>query len=302
MQYIEIQSGLKASKIIVGCMRISSKSEKEVSQLINKALELGINFFDHADIYGGGKSEEIFGSAFDRSLRDKVIIQTKCGIRNGYYDLSKEHIITSVEKSLKRLKTGYIDVLLLHRPDALMELEEIAEAFSYLHTNGLVRYFGVSNFNPMQIELLQKYLSCELIIDQIQFGVGHTPAIDYGVNFNMKNEFGINRDGSIIEYCRLNEITIQAWSPLLYGFFEENILNRERFPELNKVFEDLSTKYDVPISAIPIAWILRHPAKMQVVVGTTNLKHLEELCKATEIDLTREDWYKIYRSAGNFLP
>ncbi len=183
-----------------------------------------------------------------------------------------------------------------------MEPEEIAEAFSYLHTNGLVKYFGVSNFNPMQIELLQKYLSCDLIIDQIQFGVGHTPVIDFGVNFNMKNDFGINRDGSIIEYCRLNGITIQAWSPLLYGFFEENILNRDRFTELNNIFEDFSRKYNVPISTIPIAWILRHPAKMQVVAGTTNIEHLEELCKATEIELSREEWYKIYRSAGNFLP
>lgn len=223
MKYINIGNGeIKASAIALGCMRIADKSVKEVAELINTALEEGINFFDHADIYGGGKSEEVFAEAIDMkpSIREKIIIQTKCGIRKGYYDFSKEHILKSVDGSLKRLKTDYIDVLLLHRPDTLMEPEEVAEAFSILHSSGKVRNFGVSNFNPMQIELLSKYLNQKLIINQLQFSIMHTGMIDSGFNVNMKVDQSIDRDGSVLEYCRLKNITIQAWSPFQYGFFE----------------------------------------------------------------------------------
>ncbi|MBC7320530.1 aldo/keto reductase [bacterium] len=305
MKYIDLGGEkIKASEIALGCMRIANKPIKEVQELINTALEEGINFFDHADIYGGGKSEEIFAEAIgmNPSLREKVIIQTKCGIRRGYYDFSKEHILESVDGSLKRLKTDYIDILLLHRPDTLMEPEEVAEAFSILHTSGKVRNFGVSNFHPLQIELLSKYLSQRIIINQLQLSIAHTGMIDFGFNVNMKTDQAINRDGSILEYCRLKNITIQAWSPFQYGFFEGTFIGSPKFAELNKKLEEIAKEKGVPSIAIPIAWILRHPAKIQPIVGTTNPARLKDICKASEITLTREEWYELYRSAGNKLP
>lgn len=304
MKYINIGNEIKASSIALGCMRISDKPTKQVEELIDTALEEGINFFDHADIYGGGKSEEVFGKVLKKKkgLREKIIIQTKCGIRNGYYDFSKEHILKSVEGSLKRLKTDYIDILLLHRPDTLMEPEEIAEAFSILHSSGKVRNFGVSNFNPMQIELLSKYLNQRVIVNQLQFSIAHTGMIDFGFNVNMKVDQAINRDGSVLEYCRLKGITIQAWSPFQYGFFEGTFLGNEKFKELNEKIDEIAIQKGVPSIAIPIAWILRHPAKIQAIVGTTNPARLKDICKAADIELTREEWYALYRSAGNKLP
>jgi len=304
VKYINIGNEIKASSIALGCMRISDKPTKQVEELIDTALEEGINFFDHADIYGGGKSEEVFGKVLKKKkgLREKIIIQTKCGIRNGYYDFSKEHILKSVEGSLKRLKTDYIDILLLHRPDTLMEPEEIAEAFSILHSSGKVRNFGVSNFNPMQIELLSKYLNQRVIVNQLQFSIAHTGMIDFGFNVNMKVDQAINRDGSVLEYCRLKGITIQAWSPFQYGFFEGTFLGNEKFKELNEKIDEIAIQKGVPSIAIPIAWILRHPAKIQAIVGTTNPARLKDICKAADIELTREEWYALYRSAGNKLP
>ncbi|TCO60221.1 aldo/keto reductase [Caldanaerobacter subterraneus] len=304
MKYINIGNEIKASSIALGCMRISDKPTKQVEELIDTALEEGINFFDHADIYGGGKSEEVFGKVLKKKkgLREKIIIQTKCGIRSGYYDFSKEHILKSVEGSLKRLGTDYIDILLLHRPDTLMEPEEVAEAFSILHSSGKVRNFGVSNFNPMQIELLSKYLNQRLIVNQLQFSIVHTGMIDFGFNVNMKVDQAINRDGSVLEYCRLKGITIQAWSPFQYGFFEGTFLGNEKFKELNEKIDEIAIQKGVPSIAIPIAWILRHPAKIQAIVGTTNPARLKDICKAADIELTREEWYALYRSAGNKLP
>ncbi|KKC30254.1 aldo/keto reductase [Caldanaerobacter subterraneus KAk] len=304
MKYINIGNEIKASSIALGCMRISGKPIKQVEELIDTALGESINFFDHADIYGGGKSEEVFGKVLKKKkdLREKIIIQTKCGIRNGYYDFSKEHILKSVEGSLKRLGTDYIDILLLHRPDTLMEPEEIAEAFSILHSSGKVRNFGVSNFNPMQIELLSKYLNQRIIVNQLQFSIAHTGMIDFGFNVNMKVDQAINRDGSVLEYCRLKGITIQAWSPFQYGFFEGTFLGNEKFKELNEKIDEIAIQKGVPSIAIPIAWILRHPAKIQAIVGTTNPARLKDICKAADIELTREEWYELYRSAGNKLP
>jgi predicted oxidoreductase len=305
MKKISIGKGeLLASEISLGCMRINNLSKSEASVLINTALEQGIDFFDHADIYGGGKSEEVFAGAVDmRSrLREKMIIQTKCGIRQGYFDFSKDHILNSVEGSLKRLNTDYIDVLLLHRPDTLMEPEEVAEAFSRLHSSGKVRYFGVSNQNPMKIELLSKYLSNRIIINQLQLSVTNTGMIDSGLNVNMQIDRSIDRDGSILEYCRLKDITIQAWSPFQYGFFEGVFLDNDKFPELNSKINELAEAKGVADTAIAIAWILRHPARIQPIVGTTNAARLKEICKASEVQLTRQEWYEIYRAAGNVLP
>ncbi|EPR09477.1 aldo/keto reductase [Ruminiclostridium papyrosolvens] len=305
MRRISIGNGaLTASEISLGCMRISEMSKNDAANLINTALEEGIDFFDHADIYGGGKSEEVFAQAVDMSpsVREKFIIQTKCGIRQGYFDFSKEHILEAVDGSLKRLKTDYIDVLLLHRPDALVEPEEVAEAFSILQSNGKVRNFGVSNQNPMQIELLKKYLNQKVVVNQLQLSITNTGMIDAGINVNMKVEGSIDRDGSILDYCRLNDITIQPWSPFQYGFFEGVFLNNEKFPELNKKIDELAQEKGVENTAIAIAWLLRHPAKMQPIVGTTNVPRLKDICKASKIELTRQEWYEIYLAAGNKLP
>lgn len=305
MRKLNITNGeFKAPEIALGCMRINKLSLLEASSLINTALEEGVNYFDHADIYGGGKSEEVFAEAIgmNSTIREKMIIQTKCGIRDGYFDFSKEHILNSVEGSLKRLKTDYIDVLLLHRPDTLMEPEEVAEAFSILNKSGKVRHFGVSNQNPMQIELLNKYLNNKIIINQLQLSITNTGMIDSGLNVNMKIEASIDRDGSILEYCRLNDITIQAWSPFQYGFFEGVFLDNDQFPELNKTINDIADVYGVPNTAIAIAWILRHPANIQPIVGTTNHLRLKDICKASQVKLSRKEWYDIYKAAGNKLP
>jgi len=309
MKYLNIKDKIpKASEIALGMMRIGGMPLNEIDALVKTALDNGINFFDHADIYGGGKCEEVFADALNMnpSIREKFIIQTKCGIRKGFFDFSKEHILNSVDGSLKRLKTDYIDVLLLHRPDTLMEPEEVAEAFEILNKSGKVKFFGVSNQKPYQIKLLQKYLKnvgIELIINQLQFSVTNTGMIDSGLNVNMKNANSVNHDGDILEYCRLKNITIQPWSPFQYGFFEGGFLgNTEKFPELNAMIDKYAEKYNVTNSAMTIAWILRHPAKMQPIVGSTNKTRVAEICKASDINLTRQEWYEIYKSAGNILP
>ncbi|MHB8064357.1 MAG: aldo/keto reductase [Ruminiclostridium sp.] len=305
MKKIKIGNGaMNASEISLGCMRITDLSEKDAAVLINTALEEGIDFFDHADIYSGGKSEELFSQAINMrpSIRENFILQTKCGISQGYFDFSKEHILEAVDGSLKRLKTDYIDALLLHRPDALVEPEEVAEAFSILQSNGKVRNFGVSNQNPMQIELLNKYLNQKLIINQLQLSITNSGMIDAGFNVNMEVDGSIDRDGSILDYCRLKDITIQPWSPFQFGFFEGVFLNNDKFPELNKKIDELAETKGVPNTAIAIAWILRHPAKMQPIVGTTNAARLKDICKASNITLTKPEWYEIYKAAGNKLP
>ncbi|HEX2953022.1 MAG TPA: aldo/keto reductase [Bacillota bacterium] len=305
MNRINIGNGeINASEISLGCMRIAGLANQDATKLIQTALDGGINFFDHADIYAGGRSEEVFAQAVKgiSVAREAMILQTKCGIRQGYYDFSKEHILNSVDGSLKRLQTDYIDVLLLHRPDTLMEPEEVAEAFTRLHRSGKVRYFGVSNQNPMQMELLSKYLQQKIIINQLQFSIMHTGIIDSGINVNMKIDPSVDRDGSVLEYCRLKEITIQAWSPFQYGFFEGVFLDNDKFPELNQKINELAAAKGVTNTAIAIAWILRHPAKIQAIVGTTNVARLKDICKASSVNLTRPEWYEIYRAAGNKLP
>ncbi len=296
------KSGISVPTVAVGCMRISNMSDREVSAFINTSLENNANFFDHADIYGGGKSEEVFGKAIKSISRDDLIIQTKCGIRSGRFDFSYEHITESVNGSLKRLGTEYIDVLLLHRPDALMEPEEVAKAFDELKCSGKVRHFGVSNQNPYQIQLLQSCLDMPICTNQLQFSIMHSPMIQQGINVNMYNESAVNRDGGVLDFCRLNKITIQPWSPMQYGFFEGCFIDNDKFPELNNVLEKIGNNYGVSKTTVAFAWILRHPSKMQPVTGTTNLERLVDCFKASEITLTREEWYEIYRAAGNILP
>lgn len=303
MYNIELgKSGLTVPTVAVGCMRISDMSEKEVSAFIDTSLINDANFFDHADIYGGGRSETVFGNAVTPSMRENIIIQTKCGIRSGRFDFSYEHITESVNGSLKRLGTEYIDVLLLHRPDALVEPEEVAKAFDELKTSGKVRHFGVSNHNPYQIQLLESCLDMPLCANQLQFSIMHAPMIQAGLNVNMYNDSSVNRDGGVLDYCRLRKITVQPWSPMQYGFFEGCFIDNDKFPVLNAKLEEIGNKYGVSKTTVAFAWILRHPAKMQPVTGTTNLTRLADCIKASEIELTREEWYEIYRAAGNILP
>ncbi|EEO9595375.1 aldo/keto reductase family oxidoreductase [Listeria monocytogenes] len=297
-------SALTASEISLGCMRMADLSKEDANKVINTALENGIDFFDHADIYGGGKSEEVFADAIDMNatIREKMILQSKCGIRQGFFDFSKEHIIASVEGSLKRLKTDYLDTLLLHRPDTLFEPEEVAAAFTELEKSGKVRHFGVSNQNPGQIELLKKYVDQELIANQLQFSIMHTGMIDTGFNVNMTIDPSLDRDGGILEYSRLNNMTIQAWSPFQYGFFEGVFLDNDKFPELNKTIDKIAADKGVTNSAIAVAWIQRHPASFQTVVGTMNPGRIADIAKASDVTLSHEEWYEIYRAAGNQLP
>lgn len=297
-------TNLSIPEIGMGCMRIVELENVDaVKGWVDTALEHGINFFDHADIYGKGRCEELFGQVLTPSLREKIILQSKCSIRPGIaFDFSKEHILNSVDGILKRLNTEYLDILLLHRPDALMEPEEVADAFRILKESGKVRHFGVSNQTPMQMELLSKYCDEPLLINQLQLSIAHCPMINSGINANMYNDSGINRDGGVLEYCRLKDITIQAWSPFQYGMFEGIFLGNEKFAELNKVIDNLAEKYNVTNSAIAVAWILRHPARIQTIVGTTNKDRIAQISKASEIRLTREEWYALYMAAGNKLP
>ena len=297
-------SELQVPVIAVGCMRINKLEKIEAERFIKTAIDEGANFFDHADIYGGGKCEEIFSEAIDMnsSIREKMIIQSKCGIGKGQFDFSKEHILEAVEGSLKRLKTDYLDTLLLHRPDALVEPEEVAEAFEILYNDGKVRNFGVSNQNPMQIQLLQKHLKRPIIANQLQLSITNSTMISTGFNVNMLNDSAVSRDGSILDFCRLNDITIQPWSPFQHGFFDGVFLDNEKFPVLNEKIDEIAKKYGVSNTTITIAWLLRHPAKMQPIIGTMNIQRLKDCIKASDIYLTREEWYEIFRAAGNSLP
>ena len=306
MRTIELgKSNMQVPVIASGCMRMNGLDEKQAASFIEKALSLGVNFFEHADIYGKGECEKIFSKAIDMkpSVREKIILQSKCGIVPGkMYDLSKEHILKSVDEILKRLQTEYLDVLALHRPDALVEPEEVAEAFRILKESGKVRHFGVSNHKPLQMELLRKYLDEPLVTDQLQFSITNSSMVENGLEVNMTTKGAVDRDGSVLDYCRFHDITIQTWSPFQYGFFEGVFLNNEKFPELNQILEEIATRYEVTPTTIATAWILRHPAHMQVIAGTMNEKRLEEICKASEITLSREEWYQIYLAAGHMLP
>ena len=305
MKKISLGDGtLEVPEIGLGCMRITGLgSVNAVRELIDAAMDHGINFFDHADIYAEGAAESIFGEAMPPSLRERMIIQTKCGIRPGVcYDFSKQHILASADASLKRLKADYIDLFLLHRPDALMEPEEVAEAFDTLKRQGKVRCFGVSNQNAGQIELLNHYCGNKIIVNQLQLSIAHCDMIDSGLNVNVHNDAGINRDGGILEYCRLKGITIQAWSPFQYGMFEGVFVDSDKFPELNRLLQELAEKYHVSKNAIAVAWILRHPARIQTIVGSTNKQRIADISQASDITLTREEWYALYMAAGKQLP
>lgn len=303
MKIIDI-GNMKASAVSLGCMRMSALDEKRVDAIMDTAFEGGINYFDHADIYGGGNSERLFGEYLKRhaGVRDKIFIQTKCAIHDGQFDFSKEHIVKSVEGSLSRLGVDYVDALLLHRPDTLMEPEEVAEAFELLESSGKVRAFGVSNQNPMQIELLKTAVKQPIIANQLQFSITEAGMVTSGMNVNMKNAESVVHDTGVLEYSRIKNITIQAWSPFQYGFFEGSFIDNERFPKLNEKLSEIAERYGITKTGVATAWILRHPANMQLIAGTMTPARLKEICNASDVTLTRAEWYEIYRSAGHCLP
>lgn len=303
--FILPKTNLNVSKLALGCMRIADKSIEHVEELVKTALDLGINFFDHADIYGGGKSEELFGEVLKRhpEYREKMIIQTKCAIVPGKrYDFSKDYIINSVNGSLKRLNTDYVDILLLHRPDALCDPKEVAEAFDELYEAGKVKYLGVSNHTPYQIQLLQKYTKHPIIINQLQLSIVHSVMIDSGLNMNMKEAWAQDKDGGVLDYCRLNDITIQPWSVIQASWAEGTFIDNPDYDKLNIVLKELAHKYNVTKATIAVAWLLRHPANMQPIAGTTSSKHLAELAEAVNIQLTRQEWYDLYLASNKPLP
>ena len=308
MKYINVLNGPQnVSAIIQGCMRMPSLSVEEATRVISNDYSLGINFFDHATCYGNGEAETRFGDAFKQTgiKREDVYIQSKCGIypERQEFDWSRESILSSVDGILQRLQMDYIDTLLLHRPDVIFEPEEVSLAFDELEKSGKVRYFGVSNLGSMQIELLKKCVKQPLVFNQLQLSLEQSQLIDQALYVNDKRTDMSNiRDGSLLDYCRLKDITIQAWSPLQFGFFKGVFVDNEDFPELNRVLGNIASREGVSKSAIAIAWILRHPAKMQAVLGTMNVEHMKDVCEATNVNLSHHDWYELYLAAGKFLP
>lgn len=306
MRYVDIKgTNIKASRLALGCMRIGQMKVEDVEVLIQTALDLGINFFDHADIYGAGASEKVFGAALAKhpEWREKMIIQSKCGIRPGVcYDFSQKYILQQVDASLENLQTDYLDILLLHRPDVLMDPEEVARTFDILHASGKVKYFGVSNMNPMQIELIKKFSKQPIVINQVQFNLVNAGIIDCGINVNMTNNEAINRDGSLLEYCYLHDITIQPWSILQASWEKGTFIDHPDYKELNDKLEEVGQKYGLDKAAMSLAWILRHPSRMQPIAGTTNPERLKNLAKACDVKISREDFYALYLSNNRQLP
>ena len=309
MQTIDVVNGPQGvSRIILGCMRMPALSVQDAATMLRTASEEGINFYDHATCYGMGEAETRFGDAFQVAglKREEVVIQSKCGLHHRdrkEFDWSRDDILDSVDGSLSRLKTDYLDVLLLHRPDLLFEPEQVAEAFDRLEKSGKVRFFGVSNVTPGQLMLLKKFVRQPLVFNQLQFSLDQTQLIDGGLYMNnLKTERSIDRDNEVLNYCRLNDITVQAWSPLQFGMFKGCFVDHPDFPELNEVLGQLGEQYHVPKTAIAIAWILRHPAHMQAIAGTMNPQHLKDICAASNVNLTHQEWYRLYLASGKFLP
>lgn len=299
-----------APALIAGMMRIDSLDDEQIRALYTTARDAGIDFFDHADIYGGQMHhcEARFADALQLggAERDEIVLQTKCGIvpAQGMFDFSYDHIVGQVEGSLAALRTDRIDVLLLHRPDALVEPEEVARAFDHLESSGKVRAFGVSNHTPSQIELLKTAVREPLVANQLQLSLTHAPIIAQPVAANMAgHDQSIGRDGGgIVDYCRVHGITVQAWSPYQSGFGGGVFLGHPDYPELNAVIERLAGVHGVTPTAIATAWITRHPAGMQVVLGTTTPHRVQEAAAGVDVVLTRAEWYELFRAAGHLLP
>ncbi len=304
-------SGVAASRVALGVMRINEKRQDDADKIVKTVLDNGVNFFDTADCYSSGESSRRFGQALvDLGVkRDEIFVQTKFGIYRDpesndvtRYDFSKQHLLAALDGELENLQTDYVDFVLLHRPDTLVNLDELAEAFNELQTSGKVRHFGVSNVNPWQVELLQSAISQKLEVNQLQFGLGHTSMVQQEFHVNMEDAPSIDHDGGLIAYSRLRNMTIQAWSPFQFGFFEGVFIDNPKFPELNEELDELAKKYGVGKSAIAVAWILRHPAKMQVLLGSMTPTRLADMVAGAEVELTAQEWYDLYLAAGNDLP
>lgn len=298
-------SSLNVPVIAVGCMRMGDLDSAQADHFIHYAIEQGVNFFDHADIYGGGTCEEKFGFVLQKNpgLREQMILQSKAGIVPGVmYDNSKEYLVHAVDGILKRLHTEYLDVFLIHRPDALADPEETADALESLVQSGKIRHFGVSNHRTGQIQTLEKYLKNKIAVNQLQLSLTNATLIQSGFEANMLSDGAVDRDGEVLSYCQRNNITIQTWSPFQYGTFAGTFLGNSDFPELNRELTAIAEKYNTTNTAIAAAWILRHPAKMQLIAGSMKTSRLEEICKATQIELTKEEWYRLYLAAGHQLP
>ena len=308
MEMLNVVNGPQnISRIILGCMRMPALTVDKAAEIIKCATEMGINYFDHATCYGDGEAETRFGDAFPKTglKREDIFLQSKCGLHfdRKEFDWSKEDILKSTDEILSRLKTDYLDALLLHRPDLLFDPEEVAEAFDKLHKEGKVRHFGVSNVTPGQLELLKKYVKQPLVFNQLQFSLDQTQLIDAALYLNNKTtDRSIDRDNGVLDYCRLNDITIQAWSPLQIGMFQGCFVDHPDYPELNAALAKIGEKYGISKTAVAIAWILRHPAKMQAIAGTMNPEHLKDICDATKAKITHNEWYELYLASGKFLP
>lgn len=309
MKYINIANGpQQVSAIIQGCMRMPALSKEDAAKVIRTAFDCGINFFDHATCYGHeGAAETRFSEAFPLTgiRREDVVIQSKCGILpvQQEFDWTKENILSSVDDSLRRLGVDYLDTLLLHRPDLLFDPAEVAEAFDTLEQAGKVRFFGVSNLMPMQLELLKKYVKQPLCINQVQLSLEQSQLIDQPLYMNNKTtDLSVCRDGSALDYCRLHDITVQAWSPLQIGMFGGTFIDNPDYPALNKALGEIAEREHVSKAAVAIAWILRHPANMQAIIGTMNPAHIADICAACDVTLSHHDWYALYLASGKFLP
>ncbi len=306
-QFNIVNGPQNVSAIIQGCMRMPGLTKEAAAEVIRTAYECGVNFYDHATCYGNGDAEVRFAEAFPLTgiKREDIYIQSKCGLcfERNEFDWTKENILSSVDDSLRRLNIDYLDTLLLHRPDVLFDPEEVAAAFDILEKEGKVRWFGVSNLVPMQIELLKKFVKQPLIINQVQLSLEQSQLIDQALYMNNKTtDFSVNRDGNALDYCRLKDITIQAWSPLQFGMFGGTFIDNPDFPKLNKVLQEIGDREGVSKTAVAIAWILRHPAKMQAIIGTMNPAHVKDACDATKVNLSHHDWYELYLAAGKYLP
>ncbi|MBQ7499276.1 MAG: aldo/keto reductase [Clostridia bacterium] len=312
MEKIKIgKNGLEGSGLILGCMRIDKLETRQIEELVETAMGLGINYIDLSDYYKLGLCEEKFGKALalHPEWRENLIIQDKFGICPneektgiGYFDFSEKHLLEAVDNSLRLLHTDHLDVMLLHRPDTLFEPEEVASAFEKLYKSGKALNFGVSNHTPAQIELLKKYSPVPIVIDQLQLSILECPMIGSGLNMNLGNDLAVERTGGVLEYMRMNDITLQAWSPFQIGFFEGCFLDNPDYPELNAALKEYADKFGVSKSAVAAAWIMRHPVKSQVLVGTTNAEHLRQAAEYEKVRLERRDWYALYKAAGHILP
>ncbi|RMC41907.1 aldo/keto reductase [Lactobacillus sp. ESL0236] len=313
MKQIKIgNTEFSSSALALGIMRMNKLNIDSAVKTLETAHDVGINYIDSADVYGHGKSETVFGNALKNSSlkREDFYIQSKTGIyeeptlnyKTTRYDFSKNYIIKSVDGILSRMQIDYLDSLLLHRPDALMDPAEVGAAFDELQQDGKVRHFGVSNFNPRQVDLLQAGISQKLLINQLQFSIMHTGPIDFNIHTNMTDNRSIDHDRGIFDYSRLHQMTIQAWSPFQYGQIEGNFIGNPKFPQVNDTLEKLAKLKGCSKNAIAAAWILRYPANIQVIIGTMTPEHIIDSAKGADIELSAQEWYDLYLAAGNDLP